>query len=79
MGWVVCDVKSNAVHMSYYFLNYDPKHISCMLSIITVFPAAERIEFVSMFFGVLSVCLYTFVAYAWRKNFVNLMDSLTSW
>jgi len=36
-------------------------------------------EFVSMFFGVLSVCLYTFVAYAWRGHFVNLMDSLTSW
>lgn len=36
-------------------------------------------EVVSMFFGVLSVCLYTFVAFAWRKHFVNLMDSLTSW
>jgi len=36
-------------------------------------------EVVSMFFGILSVCLYTYIAYAWRKHFVNMMDSLTSW
>jgi hypothetical protein len=32
-----------------------------------------------MLFGTLSVCLYTYVAWAWRKDFVSMMDALTSW
>lgn len=41
-----------------------------------VVPVAEVI---SMFLGTLSVLLYTYIAYAWRKDYVNMMDSLTSW
>ena len=32
-----------------------------------------------MFFGTLSVALYAYITYAWRKHYVNMMDSLTSW